>query len=221
MENALIIGASGGIGGAVAEVLTTRGVSVTCLSRREDGLDVTDEGSVSTQFKQLSGDFDLILVATGALGIDGASPEKTLKSLNGKALMDQYALNAVGPAIVLKHAVPLLPRGRRAVFAALSARVGSIADNKLGGWYSYRAAKAGLNQLIHGAAVELKRTHKHLACVCLHPGTVATRFTADYAARHATVAPHVAAGRLVAVIDKLGPADTGRFLDYAGREIPW
>jgi len=221
MENALIVGASGGIGAAVAKTLEQQGVSVTRLSRRDDGLDVTDEQSVASVFKRVSGSYSLIFVATGALEIDGAAPEKTLKSLNARALLDQYALNAVGPAIVLKHAVPLLPRQQPAVFAVLSARVGSIGDNRLGGWYSYRAAKAGVNQLIHGAAIELKRTHKQLACVCLHPGTVATKFTADYAARHATVSPEVAASRLVQVIEKLEPSDTGRFLDYAGREIPW
>jgi NAD(P)-dependent dehydrogenase (short-subunit alcohol dehydrogenase family) len=221
MERALIIGSSGGIGAAVAQHLSGEGVAVTGLSRSGDGLDVTDEDSVRAALRSVEGPFDLVFVASGALVIDGAEPEKTLKTLNPRALADQYALNAIGPMLVLKHAVPLIPRDRPAVFAALSARVGSIGDNRLGGWYSYRAAKAGLNQLLHSAAIELARTHRQLACVGLHPGTVATAFTEAYAGRHARVSPEVAAERLVRVMRGLTAARTGRFLDYAGQEIPW
>ncbi|MDD9731853.1 SDR family NAD(P)-dependent oxidoreductase [Mameliella sp. AT18] len=221
MKNALIIGDSGGIGGAVAAHLRDLGMAVTGLSRSRDGLDVTDEASLSAILGALEGPYDLVFVATGALEIGGAEPEKTLKSLDAKALADQYLLNAIGPAMVLKHALPLMPRRDRAVFAVLSARVGSIGDNALGGWYSYRAAKAGVNQLIHTAAVELARSHRQLACVCLHPGTVETAFTAKYASRYPTVTPAYAAERLVKVIQGLSPEDTGKFLDYAGREIPW
>ncbi|NND17421.1 MAG: C factor, cell signaling protein, partial [Silicimonas sp.] len=109
----------------------------------------------------------------------------------------------------------------RAVFAALSARVGSIGDNGIGGWHSYRTAKAGLNQLIHGASIEMKRTHKQAIAVCLHPGTVETPFTAKYAGRHATVPASEAASNLLDVIDGLTPAQTGGFFDYAGKEIAW
>lgn len=221
METALIIGDTGGIGAAMAVALRARGVAVTGLSRSRDRLDMTDEASLERALGALDGPFDLIFVATGALVIDGAEPEKALSALSPKALTDQYALNAIGPVLALKHALPLLPRDRPAVFAALSARVGSIGDNRLGGWYSYRAAKAGLNALLHGAAIELARSHRLLACVCLHPGTVATDFTAKYAGRHPTVPPDEAAARLLAVIEGLTPADTGRFYDYAGTEIPW
>ncbi|WP_300440948.1 SDR family NAD(P)-dependent oxidoreductase [uncultured Mameliella sp.] len=221
MKNALIIGDSGGIGGAVAAHLRGQGVAVTGLSRSGDRLDVTDEDSLSAWLGALDGPFDMVFVATGALEIGGAEPEKTLKSLDAKALADQYLLNAIGPALVLKHVLPLLPRRDRAVFAVLSARVGSIGDNALGGWYSYRAAKAGVNQLIHTAAVELARSHRQLACVCLHPGTVETAFTAKYASRYPTVTPAQAAERLVKVMQGLSPEDTGKFLDYEGREIPW
>ncbi|MGP6089192.1 SDR family NAD(P)-dependent oxidoreductase [Antarctobacter jejuensis] len=221
MENALIIGDSGGIGGAVAAHLRGLGIAVSGLSRSRDGLDVTDEGSVRDCLRRIEGPFDTVFVATGALEIDGTAPEKSLKTLNVKALTDQYLLNAIGPMMVLKHSLPLLPRDRRAVFAVLSARVGSIGDNRLGGWYSYRAAKAGVNQLMHTAAVELARTHRKLACVCLHPGTVETAFTAKYADRHPTVTREVAAERLVTVVQGLSAEDTGKFLDYAGQEIPW
>lgn len=221
MENVLIIGESGGIGGAVSAHLRGTGVAVTGLSRSGDGLDVTDEDSLRDCLRRVEGPFDTVFVATGALEIDGAAPEKTLKTLSVTALADQYRLNAIGPVMVLKHALPLIPRDRRAVFAVLSARVGSIGDNRLGGWYSYRAAKAGVNQLIHSAAVELTRTHRHLACVCLHPGTVQTAFTAKYADRHPTVTREVAAERLVRVMQGLNAKETGKFLDYAGKEIPW
>lgn len=221
MKRALIIGNSGGIGSAVEAELVARGLDVLGLSRSRDGLDVTDEASVERALGGLEPSFDVVFVATGALEIDGAVPEKSLSALTPKALMDQFVLNAVGPALVIKHAARLLPRRDRAVLAVLSARVGSIGDNGLGGWYSYRTAKAAVNQLVHGAAVELARSHKGLACVCLHPGTVETAFTAKYAGRHPTVTANVAAARLVNVIEGLGPQDTGGFYDYAGKVIPW
>ena len=221
MERALVVGASGGIGSAVAEALEARGVEVARLSRRGDGLDVTDEASVEAVLGGLEGPFDLAFVATGALVVDGHEPEKTLRAITARGLADQFAVNAVGPALVLKHALPLLPRDRRSVFAALSARVGSIGDNAIGGWHSYRAAKAALNQILHGAAVELRRTHKGAVVLALHPGTVATDFTEKYAGRHRTVAPGEAAANLLRVIEGATPEMSGGFYDYAGEAIPW
>ena len=218
---ALIIGASGGIGGAFVETLQGRGAEVETLSRSQHGLDVTDEASVEAALSAFDDPFDLILVATGALEIDGAAPEKSLKSLSVPAMLNQFALNAVGPALVLKHAVRLLPRDRRAVFAALSARVGSIGDNRLGGWYSYRTAKTALNQIVRTASIELARSHPDLICVALHPGTVATDFTAKYLGRHAAVPPGQAAENLLSVIDTLESAQTGGFFDWAGKAVDW
>ncbi len=219
MTRTLIIGASGGIGRALAEAAWARGDEVTTLSRSENGLDLTTEASIADHLSTLTGTFDLIFVATGALVINGAEPEKSIKQVTPQAMADQFALNAIGPLMVLKHALPLIPKDRRAVFAALSARVGSISDNQIGGWTSYRVAKAALNQALHTAAIELKRTHKQAIVTCLHPGTVATNFTAKYAARHKTVAPEEAATNLLSVID--GLTETGRFYDYSGAEIPW
>lgn len=221
MKRALIIGSSGGIGSALCTALQAKGAEVVGLSRRGDGLDVTDEDSVRDILGQQTGPFDLIFVASGALEIGGAEPEKALAHLTPQAMQDQFALNAMGPMLVLKHAVRLFPKDRASVFAALSARVGSIGDNRLGGWYSYRASKAALNQMMHGAAIELARSHRQLACVCLHPGTVATKFTAKYLGRHPAVNSSEAAGRLIDVIGTLGPEDTGKFYDYARKEIPW
>ncbi len=221
MENALIIGSSGGIGSALTDTLTTRGVTVTGLSRSRDGLDVTDEASVEQALGALEGPFDVIFVATGALEINGAEPEKSLRHITAEAMIDQFKLNTVGPSLVLKHAMRLLPRKGRSVFAALSARVGSIGDNNLGGWYSYRTSKAALNQMLHGAAIELGRTHKDLICVALHPGTVETSFTEKYVANHPTVPAPEAAQNLLSVLDGLTPEQTGRFFDWQGKEVPW
>ncbi|MCY4333370.1 MAG: SDR family NAD(P)-dependent oxidoreductase [Litoreibacter sp.] len=217
MSRHLIIGASGGIGSAIAEALDGE---VVTLSRRQDGLDVTDEASIEHHLSRLDGTFDTIFVATGSLTA-GGEPEKTVKALKPVTLAQQFAVNAMGPALVLKHCIPLLPRDRRAVFAALSARVGSIGDNQIGGWHSYRASKAALNQLIHGAAIELARTHKQAICVALHPGTVETPFTAKYAGHHKTVPATQAAQNLIAVMDGLTTDQTGQFFDYAGTPIPW
>ena len=218
-KKALVIGASGGIGGALVAELKDRGYLVTGLSRREDGLDITDEASVTAHLGAINTQFDVVVVATGALSVQGG-PEKALKTLSAKAMAAQFAVNAIGPALILRHSVRLLPRNRRTVFAAISARVGSIGDNALGGWYSYRASKAALNQVIRTASIELKRTHKQSVCVALHPGTVATEFTRDYP-NHATVAPRTSAGNLLNVLDQLSPDDSGGFFDWAGKVVPW
>jgi len=136
-------------------------------------------------------------------------------------MADQFAVNTIGPALVLRSAHRLLPRDRRGVFAVLSARVGSIGDNRLGGWVSYRAAKAAVNQVVHTAAIELSRTHPHSICVALHPGTVQTRFTEKYLGRHPSVPPEEAAANLLGVLDQLDPAQSGGFFDWAGKPVPW
>ena len=221
MKQILIIGASGGVGSALATAYAARGDQVTGLSRSVDGLDLMDEASIQAHIGGLNGPFDVVLIASGALEIDGAEPEKTIKSLTQKAMMDQFALNAVGPALVLRHAADLLPRDGRGVFAVLSARVGSIGDNKIGGWISYRSAKAAVNQIVHTASIELARSHKHSICVALHPGTVKTPFTEKYLARHPAVEASEAAENLLSVIDGLGVKDTGQFFDWAGKPVPW
>jgi NAD(P)-dependent dehydrogenase (short-subunit alcohol dehydrogenase family) len=218
---ALVIGASGGIGAALAAALAARGADVTGLSRSDDGLDVTDEGSIAAHLGRLDGPFDMVLVATGALVLDGIGPEKTLRALDPGALARQFALNAAGPALVLKHALRLMPRDHPARFAALSARVGSIGDNGLGGWYAYRAAKAALNQLIHTAAIEVARTHPQAIVAVLHPGTVDTPLAPQHRAGHAAISPAQSAQALLAVLDRLTPTDTGGFFDWKGERVAW
>lgn len=221
MKQALVIGASGGIGQAVAAELRARGVGVTGLSRTETGFDVTDPVGVDQALSALVGPFDLVFVALGILAPPGGSPEKTLAAIDPVAMTQVFAVNAIGPALILRHAPRLLPRDRRAVCAVLSARVGSIGDNRIGGWHSYRASKAALNQIVHGAAIELGRTHRQVICVTLHPGTVATPFTTAYAGKHPTVPPTEAAENLIAVMDALTPAQSGGFFDYSGAVVPW
>ncbi len=218
---ALVIGASGGIGAALAEALAARGADVTCLSRRRSGLDVTDEATIVRAAATLAGPFDLILDATGALEIDGRGPEKSIAALDPAALAAQFAVNAIGPALLLKHLhTHLVPDGR-AVFATLSARVGSIGDNRLGGWIGYRAAKAALNQIVRTAAIEIGRKRPASIVVALHPGTVRTPLTAKYAGKHPTVTPDEAAAHLLAVLDGLTPADSGGFFAWDGQRVPW
>ena len=218
---ALVIGASGGIGSAVCAALRARGDAVVGLSRSGDGLDVTDEAAVVRVMGGLEGSFDLMFVTTGALEIGGVGPEKSLRALDAGALAAQFALNAMGPALVLKHGLRLLPRDRVTRVGVLSARVGSIGDNALGGWYGYRAAKAALNQLMHTAAIEVARSHKQAVLACLHPGTVETPLSARHGAGHGVVSPGVAAGNLLRVLEGLTPADSGGFYDWSGARVEW
>jgi NAD(P)-dependent dehydrogenase (short-subunit alcohol dehydrogenase family) len=222
----LIIGASGGIGAALMAhcAQATEGADapqVIGVSRRDDGLDLTDEASIQSALARIDGEFGRVICATGALEIGGIGPEKSLGRLDPQAMARQFSVNAMGPILVLKHVLRRMPRDRPARFAALSARVGSIGDNRLGGWYGYRAAKAALNQLLHTAAIEVARTHPQAVVVALHPGTVATRFTQDYQATHPTVSPQVAAAGLVKVLDGLTPAQSGGFYDARGNPIAW
>jgi len=218
---ALVVGASGGIGGALLGALRERGAEVVALSRSADGLDVTDEASVAAALGVLVPAFDLVVVATGALILDGQGPEKTLKAVTADGLARAFAVNAIGPALVMKHALRLMPRDRVARLAVLSARVGSIGDNHLGGWYGYRAAKAALNQLVRTAAIEAARTHPQSVLVALHPGTVETALAPAQRAGHPSVLPAEAAGNLLTVIENLQSSASGGFFDWKGEVVPW
>lgn len=220
MERAFIIGASGGLGTALTHALGARGVGVVTLSRQVDGLDFTDPVLVEQRLSEIDGPFDLVFVASGALTLTIERPEKSLSEVSAEELAAQFAVNTIGPALVLKHAKRWLPRKGRSVFAALSARVGSIGDNRLGGWYSYRASKAALNQIVKTGAIELSRTHKEAICVALHPGTVATSFTEGFNAPSKLTAPQ-SAQHLLTVLAGLSPERSGHFFDWKGEEIPW
>ncbi len=218
-ERALVIGASGGIGAALAEALQARGAEVTRLSRRDDGFEVTDAQVVARVMGGIDGPFDTILVAIGILAPEGQGPEKSLSAIDPAAMARLFAVNAIGPALILRHLAGLLAPGGRA--GVLSARVGSIGDNAIGGWHGYRASKAALNQIVHGAAIELARHDRGAILVALHPGTVETAFTAAYAGRHRMVPAQEAAQNLLQVIEGLDPSQSGGFYDWRGEEVPW
>ncbi len=217
---ALVIGASGGIGAALADGLAARGAQVTRVSRSDDGFDITDPAVVSARMAALDGPYDTILIASGILAPEGARPEKSLGEIDAAQMARVMAVNAIGPALVLSQLPRLLPRDMPCKIGVLTARVGSIGDNGLGGWYSYRAAKAAANQIVHTAAIEIARQYKQAVVVALHPGTVATPFTQKYPG-HRKVTPDKAAANLLTVLDGLTPADTGGFFDWAGKRVPW
>ena len=224
---AIVIGASGGIGGALAHELGREAVFAMTIGFGRSGfpaLDLCDESTIASCAAHAAhlGVPRLILDATGVLHSENLQPEKSWRQLDATQMAEAFAINAIGPALLMKHFLPLLPRGGKSVFATLSARVGSIKDNRLGGWYSYRASKAALNQFVRTAAVELGRSHREALCVALHPGTVDTPLTSPFRKAGLEVqSPDTAAGRLLAVIDRLGPADSGGFFDHRGDDVPW
>ncbi len=219
---AIVVGASGGIGAALAEALTDEDRAVTGLARSFIGdrhLDLEDEASIAAAAAR-AGSPELVIVATGLLHDAHRGPEKALRDLDPAWLARQYAINAIGPALVAKHFLPIMPRAGRTVFAVLSARVGSISDNKLGGWYGYRASKAALNQLVRTAAVEERRRNDRSIVVALHPGTVDTALSKPFQSSGRDLFdPGRAAVQLLDVLDGLRPPDSGRFFGWDGAEI--
>ena len=222
---ALIIGASGGIGAAFVDALTQnpRCGQVLGLHRHsEPAIDFDDEASVAAAAAELARQpkFHLIINATGVLHSPGAMPEKKLSDLNYAQLMDTFRINTFGPAMVLRHFTPLLDPERSAM-ALISAKVGSIEDNRLGGWYSYRASKAALNMLIKTAAIEVKRSKPQAVLVSLHPGTVNSKLSQPFRGAEIGRPAAEAAQDMLRVINQLQPADTGGFYTYDGKVLPW
>lgn len=225
---AIVFGASGGIGSALTAALRRdpRYGEVLPFSRSgPHTFDLTDEHSIATAAAEVAAaglTIRTVIDATGALAAEGCVVEKSWRQIDPAAMARAFQINAIGPALLMKHFLPLLAREGKSVFATLSARVGSIGDNRLGGWYSYRASKAALNQLVRTASVELRRTNPAALCVALHPGTVATPFTQGFAKTGLQVqTPDVAAGKLLAVIDGLDASSNGTFLDQHGQPIDW
>jgi NAD(P)-dependent dehydrogenase (short-subunit alcohol dehydrogenase family) len=230
---ALVVGASGGVGRALAEALVRRGEHdrVVALSRRlpEDWsgdhipLDLIDEASIAAAAEAVRGMGVpvTVIVATGVLHDGPVQPEKSYRALSAEALHHLFAINTIGPALVAKHMLPLMPRGERSLFAALSARVGSIGDNRLGGWYGYRASKAALNMMVKSLAIEHRRTHPQSVCVALHPGTVATGLSAPFAGTREVLTPAQSADALLTVLDGLEPEHTGGFFAWDGGAVLW
>lgn len=228
---AVVVGSTGGIGAAVLEAIEASGRfdRVIGLARRtEPALDLLDEASIEAAAEHVkaeakeTGGLRLVFDATGALSKEGLAPEKALSRIDAEATARAFAINATGPALLLKHFARLMPREGRSVFATLSARVGSIADNGLGGWYSYRASKAAANQIVKCAAIELKRTKPEAVLISLHPGTVDTGLSTGFAKAGLTVqAPADSAAAMLAVLDATTVEESGGFKDHKGETIPF
>jgi len=225
VKSAVVVGASGGIGAALVTALAEEGVAVRGFARSFEGadrIDLLDEDSIAAAAASLSAPPDLVFVATGLLHDGDRGPEKSMAALDPAWLARQYAVNAIGPALVAKYFLPRMPKTGRCVFAALSARIGSISDNRLGGWYGYRAAKAALNQLIRTIAVEERRRNDRSIVVGLHPGTVATALSKPFQAgvrADQLFMPDRAAVQLLDVIDGLKAPDSGKLFGWDGAEI--
>lgn len=222
---ALVIGASGALGQAFVQLLQEdpRCAQVLGVSRQTTpGLDLLDELSIMACAQALTdqGPFHVVLDATGALTLNGRGPEKHLQALDAAQLLAALHVNAVGPGLLLKHLEPLLVTGERVIWAKLSARVGSIEDNRKGGWYGYRAAKAALNMLLQTAAIEMSRRRPRLVVAALQPGTVQSPLSQPFVGDNA-VPPVDAARRLLAVLDALQPTGRAHFVDHEGQRVPW
>lgn len=235
-RTACVFGASGGIGRALCEELAARGTQVIYAGSRSgtgpeaEGIrpfafDLADEASIAAAAEEMRAQPpEWVIVATGVLTLpDGTGPERTYKRLDGASMAEVFALNTIGPALIAKHMLALIPRAKPFVFAALSARVGSISDNRLGGWHSYRASKAALNMLLRNFALETARTHPEGVVVGLHPGTVDSALSQSFQSNLADgqlTTPSRAAANLLGVLASLGPEHSGRVFDFRGEEIP-
>jgi NAD(P)-dependent dehydrogenase (short-subunit alcohol dehydrogenase family) len=235
-RTAAVFGASGGIGRAMCDALVAGGTDIVHAgSRRGEGpagpnlcpfaFDLLDETSIALAAETMRGDPpEWVIIATGVLTLpSGTGPERSYKRLDPAAMSEVFALNTIGPALVAKHMLGIMPRGRAFTLAALSARVGSISDNRLGGWHSYRASKAALNMLIKNFAMEMVRTHSDSVIIGLHPGTVDSVLSQPFQAglrEGQLTSPADAAANLLAVMASRTPEHSGRMFDFRGDEIP-
>jgi NAD(P)-dependent dehydrogenase (short-subunit alcohol dehydrogenase family) len=229
---AVIIGAGGGLGAALLADLQQGGAYGKVLGAgRSAGvqLDYLDESSIARAAQQVARagaeagcDLRLLIVASGFLHGEAGQPERTWAHFDAAYLQHVFAINTIGPALVMKHFLPLMPKSGRCVAGFVSAKVGSIGDNALGGWYGYRASKAALNQLVKTASIELTRRNKESVCVALHPGTVDTALSQPFAKTGLKVRPpEEAAGDLLRVLGDVMAGDSGSLIDYRGGKLPF
>jgi NAD(P)-dependent dehydrogenase (short-subunit alcohol dehydrogenase family) len=236
--NVLVIGASGAIGSAfvghlssdpsVSSVLALSRTPVVVGSRKVTTakIDLTDPASIASAIERAKSfaPLDLVLVASGLLHAGDVQPEKSLQQLQYPAMSALFATNTIGPSVIMAGLLPLMRRDQKSVFAVISARVGSISDNRLGGWVSYRASKAALNMVIKTFSIELARKNPNSILVALQPGTVDSPLSAPFNSRvpaEKLFSPESAAANLLAVLDRLEPGDTGGFFDWTGTNVPY
>ena len=219
---ALVFGASGGIGQAFGRFLEDKlgSENVVNVSRSFDGFEISDEEKILKFSESIEGSFNLIINATGVLQTTEEGPEKTINVVKQKSMIDMMTINAIGPALLLKNFSKKLDKTKFSVFVNLSARVGSITDNRLGGWISYRSSKAALNQIIKTSSIEINRRNKNAICVGLHPGTVKTRFTEKFQNSTETISPDESVKMMMKVVENLSADDNGYCFAYDGKVIP-
>ena len=219
---ALVFGASGGIGQAFSRFLENRlgSENVVKISRSFDGFEISDEEKILKFSESIEGSFNLIINATGVLQTTEEGPEKTINVVKQKSMIDMMTINAIGPALLLKNFSKKLDKTKFSVFVNLSARVGSITDNRLGGWISYRSSKAALNQIIKTSSIEINRRNKNAICVGLHPGTVKTKFTEKFQNTTETISPVESVKMMMNVVENLSVDDNGYCFAYDGQVIP-
>lgn len=233
--NVAIIGASGAIGNAIAKKLLANPqvakldlfsrseLKFTHQNCRQFRIDIASEASIEAAAQQVNDQqYDLILVTTGILHGHEVMPEKSMKEINQKQLQTLFTINTIGPAIVAKHFVPLLNHQHKSLFAALSARVGSISDNRLGGWYAYRASKAALNMILKNLAIENSRRFPNTIIIGLHPGTVESNLSNPFTShtpREKLFTPEFSAEKLLDVMDRVTANDSGKIFAWDGSVI--
>ena len=219
---ALVFGASGGIGQAFSRFLENKlgSENVVKISRSFDGFEISDEEKILKFSESIEGSFNLIINATGVLQTTEEGPEKTINVVKQKSMIDMMTINAIGPALLLKNFSKKLDKTKFSVFVNISARVGSITDNRLGGWISYRSSKAALNQIIKTSSIEINRRNKNAICVGLHPGTVKTRFTEKFQNTTETISPDESVKMMMNVVENLSVDDNGYCFAYDGKVIP-
>ena len=219
---ALVFGASGGIGQAFSRFLESKlgSENVVKISRSFDGFEISDEEKIFKLSESIEGSFNLIINATGVLQTTEEGPEKTINVVKQKLMIDMMTINAIGPALLLKNFSKKLDKTKFSVFVNLSARVGSITDNRLGGWISYRSSKAALNQIIKTSSIEINRRNKNAICVGLHPGTVKTSFTEKFQNTTETISPDESVKMMMNVVKNLSVDDNGYCFAYDGKVIP-
>lgn len=242
----LVLGATGGIGLALTrQLLAHPAVAHVTAAARGSGLsedlaalalqypatltiataDITQANDLQALAAGLAEPrLHLVINATGLLHQEDLAPEKSLAAISTSNLQQVFAVNAYGPVLLAQAMLPLMRHGAAAVFASLSARVGSIGDNRLGGWYAYRAAKAAQNQLLKTVSIECRRTHPHLSVQLLHPGTVDSGLSRPFqraVASEKLFEPARAAKQLLTVIATATPQNSGRFVAWDGTEVPW
>ena len=219
---ALVFGASGGIGQAFSRFLESKlgSENVVKISRSFDGFEISDEEKILKFSESIEGSFNLIINATGVLQTTEEGPEKTINVVKQKSMIDMMTINAIGPALLLKNFSKKLDKTKFSIFVNLSARVGSITDNRLGGWISYRSSKAALNQIIKTSSIEINRRNKNAICVGLHPGTVKTSFTEKFQNTTETISPDESVKMMMNVVENLSVDDNGYCFAYDGKVIP-